>query len=217
MSLVKHMSLGKQAKVLTEKQVKMMVSYLGERRNGLRNQVVFMLSSKSGLRSKEISCLKWNMIVDPHGDVSDSIHLTNDASKGNSGRIIPLNKDLRNSLVELLEMESQRRWFDLSSSFVIRTERSESTSFVIRTERSESTSPQCIVNMFQGWYRDLGYVGCSSHSGRRSFVTNTARKISLVGGSLRDVQMMVGHKNLQTTQRYIDYNTDCQRKVVDLV
>ena len=71
--------------------------------------------------------------------------------------------------------------------------------------------------MFQGWYRDLGYVGCSSHSGRRSFVTNTARKISLVGGSLRDVQMMVGHKNLQTTQRYIDYNTDCQRKVVDLV
>jgi len=48
-------------------------------------------------------------------------------------------------------------------------------------------------------------------------VTNTARKISLVGGSLKDVQMMVGHKNLQTTQRYIDYNTDCQRKVVDLV
>ena len=205
MSLVKHMSLGKQAKVLTEKQVKMMVSYLGGRRNGLRNQVVFMLSSKSGLRSKEISCLKWNMIVDPHGDVSDSIHLTNDASKGNSGRIIPLNKDLRNGLVELLEVESQRRWFDISSSFVI------------RTERSESTSPQCIVNMFQGWYGDLGYVGCSSHSGRRSFVTNTARKISLVGGSLRDVQMMVGHKNLQTTQRYIDYNTDCQRKVVDLV
>ena len=41
MSLVKHMSLGKQAKVLTEKQVKMMVSYLGKRRNGLRNQVVF--------------------------------------------------------------------------------------------------------------------------------------------------------------------------------
>ena len=171
----------------------------------LRNQTICLLSVKAGLRAKEIASLKWNMVIDPHGDVSDSIHLTNDASKGNSGRIIPLNKDLRNSLVELLEIESQRRRFDLSSSFVI------------RTERSDSTSPQCIVNMFQDWYRDLGYIGCSSHSGRRSFVTNTARKISLVGGSLRDVQMMVGHKSLQTTQRYIDYNTDCQRKVVDLV
>ena len=199
------MSLGKQSKVLTQKQVKVMLAYLDDTRMPLRNQTICLLSVKAGLRAKEIASLKWNMVVDPHGDVSDSIHLTNEASKGNSGRIIPLNKDLRSGLVELLEIESQRRSFDLSSSFVI------------RTERSESTSPQCIVNMFQGWYRDLGYIGCSSHSGRRSFVTNTARKISLVGGSLKDVQMMVGHKSLQTTQRYIDYNTDCQRKVVDLV
>jgi len=27
----------------------------------------------------------------------------------------------------------------------------------------------------------------------------------------------VGHKNLQTTQRYIEVDTDCQRKLVDLI
>jgi integrase/recombinase XerD len=48
---------------------------------------------------------------------------------------------------------------------------------VIQTERSQSTSPQAIVNMFQRWYRHLGFVGCSSHSGRRTFITNAARKI----------------------------------------
>jgi integrase/recombinase XerD len=88
---------------------------------------------------------------------------------------------------------------------------------VIRTERAPSTTPQAIVNMFQRWYRHLGFVGCSSHSGRRTFITNAARKISTVGGSLRDVQMLAGHTNLRTTQRYIDANPEAQVRVVGLI
>lgn len=199
------MGIGKQSKVLTDKQVQVMVSYLKDRRNGLRNVVIFLLSVKSGLRSKEISHLTWSMMVTPEGDLGDSIHLTNKSSKGKSGRVIPLNKDLKVYLEELYEIERSTRGFDIRNSHVV------------RTERSPSTSPQSIVNMFQRWYRDVGFVGCSSHSGRRTFITNTSRKIGQVGGSLRDIQMLVGHKNLQTTQRYIDYDSECQKKVVNLV
>jgi integrase/recombinase XerD len=71
--------------------------------------------------------------------------------------------------------------------------------------------------MFQKWYRTLGLIGCSSHSGRRTFITEASKKISLVGGSLRDIQMMAGHSSLQTTQRYIDGDSQSQRKVVDLI
>ena len=39
--------------------------------------------------------------------------------------------------------------------------------------------------------------------GRRTIITNAARKISTVGGSLRDVQHLAGHSSLQTTERYI--------------
>jgi hypothetical protein len=46
--------------------------------------------------------------------------------------------------------------------------------------------------MFAKWFRALGYHGCSSHSGRRTFITNAARKISTVGGSLRDIQVLAG-------------------------
>jgi len=88
---------------------------------------------------------------------------------------------------------------------------------VISTERGLFTSPQAIVNMFQRWYRHLGFVGCSSHSGRRTFITNAARKISTVGGSLKDVQELAGHSNLRTTQRYIDANPEAQVRVVGLV
>ena len=199
------MSLGKQSKVLSDKQVEAVVAYLLNRRNGLRNRVIFQLSVKAGLRAKEISCIRWSMLVSPEGQVGDAIHLTNVASKGLSGRVIPLNRMLRESLVALWEHEKGITGFDLS------------TGFVVRSERSDRTSAQAIVNMFHRWYQELGYVGCSSHSGRRTFITNTARKISLVGGSLRDIQMLAGHSNLQTTQRYIDSDSDCQKKVVNLV
>ena len=199
------MSIGKQSKILTDKQVEVMVSYLSGRRNGLRNRVIFLLSLKSGLRSKEISGLRWSMVVGPDGEVGDTINLTNEVSKGKSGRVIPLNRILKQSLHDLLMEHREFPDFDIH------------TGHLVRTERQDHTSPQSVVNMFQRWYREVGFVGCSSHSGRRTFITNTSRKISLVGGSLRDIQVMVGHKNLQTTQRYIDYDTECQRRVVDLV
>ena len=56
-----------------------------------------------------------------------------------------------------------------------------------------------------------------SASGRRIFITNTARKISTVGGSLRDVQMLAGHTNLRTTQRYIEANPEAQVRIVEMI
>jgi integrase/recombinase XerD len=37
------------------------------------------------------------------------------------------------------------------------------------------------------------------------------------GGSLRDVQLLAGHRSIQTTQRYIDGDSDAQRKLVSLI
>ena len=199
------MGLGKQSKVLNKSQIEMVSSYLRSKRNGLRNQTIFLLSVKSGLRSKEISQLSWKEVCNSNGEVDEYINLTNLSSKGKSGRVIPLHKDVRQNLIELLDDHKRFSGFNMD------------TSLIVRTERSPSTTSQTIVNMFQSWYRKLGLVGCSSHSGRRTFITETSKKISLVGGSLRDVQMMVGHSSLQTTQRYIESDSESQRKVVDLI
>jgi integrase/recombinase XerD len=37
------------------------------------------------------------------------------------------------------------------------------------------------------------------------------------GGSLRDVQLLAGHRSIQTTQRYIDGDNDAQRKLVAMI
>ena len=199
------MGLGKQSKVLNKSQIEMISNYLRSKRNGLRNQTIFLLSVKSGLRAKEISQLRWKYVLKSDGDTIDEyINLPNSSSKGKSGRIIPLHKSIRENLQLLLIEHKKYRSFDLNSSFIV------------RTERSPFTSSQSVVNMFQSWYRKLGLLGCSSHSGRRTFITETSKKISLVGGSLRDIQMMVGHSSLQTTQRYIESDSESQMKVVNL-
>jgi integrase len=60
-------------------------------------------------------------------------------------------------------------------------------------------------------------AGCSSHSGRRTFITRAARLVHKAGGSLRDVQLLAGHRSIQTTQRYIDGDSDAQRRLVSLI
>ena len=196
------MSLGKQAKTLTKPQIDAVLGYLAKTRHPIRDRVIFLLSVKAGLRAKEIACLTWGMVTDTEGTLSDTISLTDIASKGRGGRVIPINKDLRAAL-EGLKAEADNA--------------SRPSAFVVTTERASRTSSYAIVNKFAGWYKALGFSGASSHSGRRTAITNWARRISTVGGSLRDVQMLAGHSALSTTQRYIESDGLAQRRVVEMV
>lgn len=195
------MGLSKQARVLSDKQVRMILNHLSEGRNSKRNKVMFLLSFKSGLRAKEVSCLQWFMMMNSEAQLSDEIHLVNSASKGKAGgRVIPIHPELFKAL-EVLYKASNPNPAD----------------FVIQTERAKQTTPQVVVNFFQSLYKKLGIDGASSHSGRRTFITSIARKISSVGGSLNDVRSLAGHSSLQTTQRYIDENKEAKTAVINLI
>lgn len=63
------MSLGKQAKTLSKGQVEAALGYLTKTRHPERNRVIFLLSSKAGLRAKEIAHLTWDMITDASGEI----------------------------------------------------------------------------------------------------------------------------------------------------
>src|SRR5436305_12973855 len=59
---------------------------------------------------------------------------------------------------------------------------------ILFSERGGGLSPATVRLWFHRLYTSLKMDGCSSHSGRRTFITRAARKVSQVGGSLRDVQ-----------------------------
>ena len=85
---------------------------------------------------------------------------------------------------------------------------------VIYSTYNRGFSPGTIKDWFRRLYQTLGMEGCSSHSGRRTFITRAAREVSRVGGSLRDVQQLAGHASLAQTQTYIDGDSEAKRKWV---
>jgi integrase len=189
---------GKQAKILSPCQIEDLLFFANTTRNPDRNRVIVLLSVKAGLRAAEISNLTWDMVLDPSGGVTSSLELRDNAAKMGGGRIIPLHRDLRDALSIL---------------------RSSSSGLgpVVRSTRGEAMIPISIVIWFARAYETLGLDGCSSHSGRRTFITRAARVVHKAGGSLRDVQLLAGHRSIQTTQRYIDGDSDAQRRLVSLI
>jgi integrase len=189
---------GKQEKILSEDDLQDLLVYASATRNPIRNQVVVLLSAKAGLRAGEIANLTWDMVVEPNGAISTTIELRDHVAKKRSGRMIPLHKNLRDALAS---------WRSVTRG----------TGPVVRSERGCAMTPLSIVVWFARAYRAVGLEGCSSHSGRRTFITRAARLVHKAGGSLRDVQLLAGHRSIQTTQRYIDGDSGAQRKLVSLI
>jgi integrase len=189
---------GKRAKILATADVGDLVVYASCTRHPLRNTVIVLLSAKAGLRAGEIANLTWDMVLDANDQVSHLIELTDNAAKKCSGRSIPVHPDLMAALVA---------WRQVAPP----------TDYVIASERGGRMRPVSIVVWFHRAFKNIGLKGCSSHSGRRTFVTRAARIVHKAGGSLRDVQLLAGHRSIQTTQRYIDGDTDAQRKLIAMI
>ena len=159
---------------------------------------MILLSVKAGLRAGEITKLTWPMVVDSQGRISGYIALHDAAAKKRSGRTIPLHLQLIQALLLLKQRHG-------------------SSGPVIRSERGDALRPGSVVNWFRRFYGELGFSGCTSHSGRRTFITNAARLVFKAGGSLRDVQQLAGHRSIEQTQAYIDGSARAKRRLIELM
>ena len=190
---------GRQAKLLSPAVVTRMLAHV--RRHSCfpaRDRVMILLSVKAGLRAAEIAKLTWPMVLDARGRIGDTLVVIDDIAKKGRGRRVPLHSALRAALAEL------------------RAEGGGSGPVIV-SARGAALRPNSVVNWFVALFAALGVEGCSSHSGRRTFITLTARNAHRAGCSLRDVQLLAGHRSIETTQRYIEGDTAAQRKLVGLL
>ena len=194
-----HMA-GKQAKVLSIREINVILEALEGGRNAKRNKVLFLLTLH-GFRACEIADLELLMLTDASGNISESISITDQVSKGGyGGRTVHINSQLKEAIEAYLKVRNRQQ-----------------SKYLVTTERADKFSANALAVLFFKLYKRLGLEGASSHSGRRTFITNCAKKISQVGGSLRDIQAMVGHRWLSSTQRYIEYDHDAQKNIVELI
>lgn len=192
--------MGTPAKVLAPGELRRLRARASRGRYALRNRAMVMLSFNAGLRACEIAGLEWSMVLSPTGRMAPSLTVASGIAKNGRGRCLPLHPELKRVLAQLHEAQGRPR-----------------DGAVIRSQRGSHLSPRSVVNWFKAIYADLGLSGCSSHSGRRTFITRSARLITKAGGSLRDVQELAGHRALTTTERYIEGDRDAQRRLVNML
>jgi len=150
-----------------------------------------------------MAALTWAMVTDAAGQVTDVMHVPNRARKGTTGgRTMPLHPDLQAALMMLQTGRGDMATPERPTLF---------------SERGGGVSPATVCLWFHRLSTSLKMDGCSSHSGRRTFMTRAARTVSQFGGSLRDVQELAGHTSLAMTQRDIEGDTKAKRTLVALL
>lgn len=187
---------GRQAKMLTPVETRRLLSYARRTPTPKRDQVMILLSLRAGLRACEIAGLDWSMVTDPKCRIGGVIELRDAIAKKGGGRRIPIHPELKTALGQLARPVDR-------------------VGPLIRSLRGGFMKPNSVVNWFVRAFREIGADGCSSHSGRRTFVTTAARAAHRAGASLRDVQLLAGHRSIETTQAYIDGDSAAQHRLVN--
>ena len=189
----------KQSPVLTEKQVKQLLSSTKMTRHSTRNRLIVILSYYVGLRACEICSLTVGDVLDGEGNIKDTVILKSHQTKGNKSNSVSLSDTVKDEI---------RKYFSEYSYLVTLKQSS-----LLQSQKGGGFSSMTIQHLFKKLYKSIGLDDCSSHSGRRTMITQLAEK----GVSVRVIQELARHSDLSTTQRYIDVSVEKLKNAVSLV
>lgn len=188
----------KQAKTLSQTELKRVLAVVSANRHAERNRLAVKLSFFAGLRVKEIASLTVGDVFTQTGEVKSMVYLTAEQTKGSSGRTIVFGTRLLDAL---------RTYY-----IYMKLKPQDAGRPLLRSQKGAAFSANSLCQLFAHLYELAGIEGASSHSGRRNFISALAAK----GVSAKVLMTLAGHKNLATTQRYIDISDDMLLKAVEL-
>jgi len=192
-------TMSKKAKTLNERELRRVLDYIATRKHNARNKAMLMTTFLSGMRVGEVASLRFKDVLDVEHNVRREIRLTPEMTKGSEARIVFVNERLRKELQNYIKSVNPQ---DLNQKL-----------FYSQKRASDGFTANTLTQYFHYLYRRAGVDGASSHSGRRTFITNLASK----GVSVRVLMNLAGHKSISTTQAYIDINDNMLRSAVELV
>lgn len=188
----------KQAKVLTKAELKRVLALCESAQNGHRNKIAILLSHHSGLRVGEIASLVWEDILDRDLRVKAVFYLKPKNTKAGEARQVHLNQTLQKQLMGFY------RTFNRSHRV---------SDPVLLSQKGGAFSANSLCQLFGRIYAAAGIDDATSHSGRRWFITQLAHS----GVSPKVIMELAGHKQLTTTQRYIQVDDRMKQQAVELL
>lgn len=197
-----------QAKVLTQEEVERVLRYLGKKQHAARNQAMFLLTHGCGVRIKELVSVRICDVLDRTGNIHTEVHLNRNQTKGDRGRTVYLSDKMREVIKDYL---CER--FGLQDLLSVTMTDTTRALFANQKNPDRGFSASTGCQMFHYWYKDCSIVHGSSHSGRRSFITNLANK----GVAIHVLKELAGHRSIAVTEKYIAKNPSVLHASVNML
>jgi len=191
--------MAKQAKTLTQQEIRQVLDYVATRKHSLRNRTMIYAMFNTGMRVSEIAALRYEDVIGSDGVVRREIQLRAEDTKTNEARVVFINEKLHKELTKYVNTFKPT---NLNVKL-----------FYSQKRDSDGFTANTLAQLFHYLYAKAGIKGASSHSARRTFITNLANQ----GVGVRVIMGLSGHKALSSVQCYIDCNDDMKRKAVELV
>lgn len=198
----------KQARTLNEKELNALLLYINTRKHAARDRAIVLMTFWGGMRIGEVAATRIKDVLASDGTVRSELNLTAAQTKGKHARTVVLADKLRKELMDyLLTRFDKKELVALHYSDLINKP-------LFATQKSEGFNANTLTYTMHMLYKDAGFLdGASSHSGRRSFLTNLSAK----SVPLKVLMELAGHRQAQTTMRYINVTSDMKRAAVELV
>ena len=170
---------------------------LRTRRHYKRNRAIILLTHYAMLRVGEVAALRYCDVLEADGQIKPETTLTAAQTKGKKGRKIWFAEKVRAEL----------------AAYVAAHKPKQLTQPLFYTQRSDGFTANTLTHIVNGIYNGAGISGATSHSGRRTGLTNLAER----GVGVRTLMALAGHSNMATTQRYIDVRPAIIKAAVELI
>jgi len=158
-----------------------------------------VLSFGVGLRSCEIAGITVGDVLDSENNVRETVILKSHQTKGSQSHSVYLSESVRKEISKYIESPKK---------FLVTRK-----SPLLSSQKGGKLTSHSVQMVLKDLYKKIGLDTCSSHSGRRTFITNLSEK----GVSTRIIQELARHSSMQITQSYIDVSVPNLKNAVNLV
>ena len=183
-----------QARALGAAEMEQVLEHVNAGRHAHRNRCFILLTHLAGLRVGEVASLRWLDVMTADGQIKEEVRLLPEMTKGKHARTVFISTRLRQELQQYADIYRRAAPLDCPLFYSQKGARSGFTA---------NSLTQTIAKR----YRGAGLDGATSHSGRRTFLTNLANK----GTAIHLLRTLAGHRSISTTATYL-YSSPTQLK-----
>ncbi len=188
-----------QARALGAAEMEQILEHVNAGRHAHRNRCFILLTHLAGLRVGEVASLRWLDVMTADGQIKDEVRLLPEMTKGKHARTVFISTRLRQELQQYADIYRRAAPLDCPLFYSQKG---------VRSGFTANSLTQTIAKL----YRSAGLDGATSHSGRRTFLTNLANK----GTAIHLLRTLAGHRSISTTATYLYSNPTQLKAAVEL-